>query len=256
MKNKDVRYYMSKMVELANKYGVNITNDDGDVLIPAEDEVFRPCWADTPERRDLPKYWFLSNHGNLVAVTEHKITVRELNEREDGSYFINFKIRTGDEIHTKNVQFHNLMALVWGSERFGRVDDLLAEKGLYAFGGNNKDMPVVQGHHINANKKDNSPDNIQLLVDDTHMLMRKVPKPDAAEVKTESFLKEFSAEMAADSPNRISVIMTGQTVKDGKWTDTGERKIVNKDGLYLSERASNELDLILAGVREALGYGQ
>lgn len=146
-------------------------------FIPEENETFVQCWADTPKRKDLPKYWFLSEKENLITISKGKLNLVQKNYKDDGKkyYYKTSKKDKNGKYIIKNIAGHNLQWLVFGARTFGDADRLLNEKGLYAFG---TSANTLNGHHIDGNGANNAISNGEILTSRFHQLLTHVPKID------------------------------------------------------------------------------
>jgi hypothetical protein len=236
--------YEELFIEIYNS-GEDILNYTTKEIFAAEDgEEFRQCWADTPTRRDFPKYWFVSRKGNLLSVKTDKIQWLHKNKREKSNKIsYKFMVQTEDGTKIKNIEAHNLVGLVWESESFGVATKQLKEKGLDAIGINNPEEPVVQGHHLNSDDTDNRPENIKFITDRVHVLLGKAPKRDAAAAKHFEYMDELAAVMKQENPDGITVVLDGGVYdkRTGVWSDTGDKDIFSVKNLQLSPEAAAQL---------------
>lgn len=217
--------YLELFIELYNNGEPIEDNTTKEVFEAQEGEEFRQCWADTPERRLFPKYWFVSLIGNLLSVKPDRIQWIHKNKR-DKSNKISYKFMAdkgdGEGAKLHNVEEHNLVALVWGAERFGRAEKLIEDKGMEAFGINSKTEVNVQGHHKNRNDKDNSVENIKVVTNQVHVAIENAPKHDAPEGKHFEYMKDLGKLMTEENPNSMTVVLTGEAynLKTGEWVES------------------------------------
>lgn len=190
-------------------------------LLLEDGEIFVQCYADTPARRLFPPYWFVSDTGNLVSMKTGKPVWIKQNERESGSKFYMFGIKDeyGNHVQYKNVEVHNLVALVHGSDVFGQAEALLKEDGLQAFGVKSKVAPKAQGHHKDGDHSNNRPENIQILTSDMHTVLEKAPLPAASDKKVFDYLRELSDQLQIEAPNKPVIVFDGYTYnkKNGEY---------------------------------------
>ena len=248
---KEAKELNNLFVEIFNNGEEIIDNTTGAVFEPTEGEIFLQCWADTIERRLFPKYWFISNVGNLLSVKKDQNRIQWLHKnKRPNSNKISYKflIHTETGSQLRNVEEHNLVALVHGSERFGLATELLEEKGLDAFGVNSSTETNAQGHHINGNDADNRPENIKIVTDDVHVLLGSAPKFNDADKKHFSYMKKMGKVMNRENPNAITVLFTGETMdlKTGTWKNDGEIDVISTDRIALSKESVQFLKELLA----------
>ena len=248
---KESKKYRDLFNKIYNNGAEIIDQTTGAVFEPTEGEIFKQCWADTIERRNFPKYWFISDLGNLLSIKEEPDRIQWLHKnKRANSNKISYKffIQTENGSQLRNVEEHNLVALVHGSGRFGLADALLEEKGLDAFGVNSSTETNVQGHHINGNDADNRPENIKLVTDDIHVLLGSAPKFNDADKKHFSYMKKMGKVMNRENPNAITVLFTGETMdlKTGTWKNDGEIDVISTDRIALSKESVQFLKELLA----------
>lgn len=244
---KKASYYQEKFEQLFNS-GVPIIERKGkgieEVFVPAEDEIFKQCWADTPTRRALPTYWFVSNYANLVSVGEKKLKLLHKEPRNDSNKFsYKYTIREKDEQHLKNIEGHNLAWLVFGSESFGQATKLLQEKGVYAFGVRSKEGLNVQGHHKDGDDTNNDPGNGKFVTDRVHTLFDQIPSLDASDKEQIGFMKNLGKMMDEENPDKITILWTDDVYdpKTGKWTKDGKKDITAESSIVLAGDGMEEL---------------
>lgn len=230
--------YYNKFMELYNS-GAEIRNETTGEIFEAEaDEIFKQCWADTTARKYFPKYWFVSEKENVLSLKDDKIVWLHKNRRK-GSNKISYKfvLRKDEETsQTKNIEAHNLVALVFDSNVFGLAKKLIDEKGLEAFGANSSTEPVVQGDHMNGDDTNNSPDNIQLVTDNAHKIVGNAPAHNAPNSAHYKHMQKLAKLAEDENPNGITVALTGDVydTKTGTWSRTGEHAIFSTDSLKIS----------------------
>lgn len=246
--------YFEKFTQLLNS-GVPIINETtNEQFILMDDEEFKQCWADTPERKTFPKYWFVSNKGNLLSVYGDKIIWLHKNPRnkdEKGSY--KYLIKTEEQQgKIKSIETHNLTGLVFNSESFGLAEELLKTKGVYAFGVKNKGSDTVQGHHKDGNHENNNPNNIKFVTDKVHILLDSVPSPDAGAEEYLEFMQKFGEIAEKENPNDFTVLFPGQSynTKTKQWNETKDCDIVATKEIAVTQNFINELNEILKLVLE------
>lgn len=241
----EAKKYKNLFIELYNKEEVEIVNNTTKEVFVAEDgEEFRQCWADTSTRRYFPKFWFVSRIGNVLSVKSDKIVWLNKNRRENSNKIsYKFAIPTEDGTQIRNVEEHNLVGLVWGSESFGLATELLEEKGLNAFGVNSKSEDHVQGHHVSNDDTDNDVDNIKFVTDKVHVVLGNAPTYADPEEDHIEYMKELADVIGRENPKSFSVVFTGDVydIATGKWSNTGEKNVFATNKLTISQRAIEDI---------------
>ena len=255
MKTKE--YYYDKFQELFDSGLPIIDGVTNEKFEAKEGEVFRQCYADIPERRTFPKYWFVSNYGNLISVKEKKLVWVHKIPREDlRHYTYKYFITIGEEKVIKNIQLHNLVGLVFGSESFGKATELLKEKGVYAYGVKNSKEDRTQGHHIDGDSTNNKPENIKFVTDKVHSLLDSVPSIEATEEKQNNFIEKFGNLMKEENPNAITILLPGQTFKNGEWVVDKSSDITSTRKIYVTENFIRELQSMIQFMYEDMTEGE
>ena len=234
--------------ELYNAGEPILNQTTNEVFEPDPDEVFRQCWADTITRRNFPRFWFVSEKGNLLSVKKDRIQWLNKNKRDNSNKIsYKFMVETPDGTRVRNVEEHNLVGLVWGSEAFGTAAELLESQGLDAFGINSKEEDHVQGHHISHDDTDNTPGNIKFLTDKVHTILEKAPRYDAPEEKHLDYMVDLGKVMDKENPNAITVVFTGDVYnkQTGTWSNTGESDVFSTNKITLSPKAAMQLQSIM-----------
>lgn len=239
-KKKDYNFYQEKFEQLINA-GVPIIERKGkkveEVFVPAADEVFKQCWADTVTRRTLPTYWFVSNYANLISVGEKKLKLVHKEPRKDsGKFSYKYVIRENGEAHVKNIEGHDLAWLVFGADSFGLAEELFQEKGIHAFGVRSKEGLNVQGHHKDGDDINNDPENGKFVTDRVHTLFDQIPSLDASDKEQIGFMKNLGKMMDQENPDKITILWTDDVYdpKTGKWTKDGKKDITAESSIVLT----------------------
>lgn len=250
-KKKDSKYYQEKFEQLINA-GVPIIERKGkkveEVFVPADDEVFKQCWADTVTRRTLPTYWFVSNYANLISVGEKKLKLVHKEPRKDsGKFSYKYVIRENGEAHVKNIEEHDLAWLVFGADSFGLAEELFQEKGIHAFGVRSKEGLNVQGHHKDGDDINNDPENGKFVTDRVHTLFDQIPSLDASDKEQIGFMKNLGKMMNEENPDKITVLWTDDVYdpKTGKWTKDGKKDITAETEVSFTQNGMTELKNII-----------
>lgn len=197
-------------------------------LILKEGEKFTQVYADTPVRRLIPKHYFFSDENNLVSLATGKPVYVRQQPRENGRpfYILPLKDENGETLQCKNVEVHNLAAIVHGADVIGKANDLLKKNGIFAFGINNKKELKVQGHHKDGNKKNNEVNNIQLLTSQFHTLIENAPNPnDDKEVI--KFMIDLSKQAEQEEINQPFIVFDGyvKNKHTGKYDRKGDKYV-------------------------------
>ena len=239
-KKKDYNFYQEKFEQLINA-GVPIIERKGkkveEVFVPAADEVFKQCWADTVTRRTLPTYWFVSNYANLISGGEKKLKLVHKEPRKDsGKFSYKYVIRENGEAHVKNIEGHDLAWLVFGADSFGLAEELFQEKGIHAFGVRSKEGLNVQGHHKDGDDINNDPENGKFVTDRVHTLFDQIPSLDASDKEQIGFMKNLGKMMDQENPDKITILWTDDVYdpKTGKWTKDGKKDITAESSIVLT----------------------
>ena len=223
--------WFKKVFDAEMREGREITNKDGEVLPLEEDEYFTQCYSpNDPARAVLPYSWFLSNkNANVIAVSLSG-KLEWISKIDDGTGYFKYKYCHPTTEKVKNIMVHNLVALVYGSKRFGKVDELLKEKDVYAFG-NINDPLNVNGHHVISKKeKDNmfNPDNIELVTSQTHKALHSAPKEGATEEERATYVKKIGDIASKEAPGKIVVFCVDG---DEKYVDAVNSIQISKEAL-------------------------
>lgn len=247
-------YYYDKFNELFNSGDPIMDNTTKETFDAAEGEIFKQCYADTPERRTFPVYWFVSNRGNLISVRDDKLVLIHKNKRPtSGKYSYKYVISEDtDESVLKNIELHNLVGLVFGSDSYGMAAQKIKDDGVYAFGVRSKEGTNIQGHHRDGNDTNNDPSNIEFMTDRVHTLFDSVPKPEAPEQDVLAFMKKFGDVASAECPDAITVYLPGQTynAKTGRWETDKSNDIVATKSITVTDDFVKELETIVKLIYE------
>lgn len=240
--------YKEKLIEYIESGKQILTRDETEVFIPEEDEVFMQCWADIPERRELPKYWFETNKDNLISMYtgKPKWIRKDMRDSKRGKYVFTME-KDGKIVH-KSIEAHNLMALVFGSDVYGSAKDLLQKEGVYSFGraGENKN----QGHHKDGDVTNNSPENIQIVPEAVHRLLHSMPSSENLnDPKLLEWDKNMMEVLKDEEPDKFTIIYGGETIVDGVWQRDSERSIHAVDRIKISPQALKQMQEIIQCIR-------
>lgn len=245
---KKAKEYRVLFNEIYNSGDEIVNKTTGETFIAEDGEEFRQCWADTPTRREFPKYWFISKKGNLLSVKKDRIQWLHKNKRPNSNK-ISYKFlhETADGARNRNVEEHNLVGLVWGARAFGRATELMEEKGLDAFGVNSNTDVVAQGHHISHDDTDNTPENILFVTDKVHSTVLEKPfKHHASPEKDVIHMREVIDVLKEENPDEITVIFDG-IVYDKKTktlSETGESNVFSAKKLRVDPEFAAQFQAI------------
>ena len=248
-KNKSAEYYYNKFNELYDS-GLPIRESVTNEIFESEDnEEFKQCYADTPERRLFPKHWLISKKANLINVCEQKLQLVHKNPREgSGKFSYKFSIPQENGVSiTKNIEAHNLVGLVFGSDSFGVAAEQLKEKGVYAFGVRSEEGINDQGHHKDGDDTNNDPSNILFVTDRVHAMFDSIPKPNASNDKEIAFMKRFGEIAKLENPNGITVLLPDHTYNSqtSQWTIGKGVDIIGTKEITVTENFLRELQTII-----------
>lgn len=253
-KTKSKEYYFDKFNELYNSGEPIVDNATNEIFEAADEEKFKQCYEDTPERRTFPKYWFVSNYGNLITVCENKLVlVHKIPRENSGKFSYKYSIPTGrDTSVTKNIEGHNLAWLVHGVDAFGLAKQKLQKEGVYAMGIRTEDGLNVQGHHIDGDDTNNKPENGKFVTARVHTMFDSIPKPDAPEEEQLKFMEKFGKIAKTENPNSITILFTGQKfdVESGEWNTDKSNDITETKELHVSEKFIKELQSMVSFMLE------
>lgn len=220
-------------------------------LVIADGERFRQCWTDTPTRKTFPKYWFISDRCNLISMESGEPKWIEGYKKNKTGKCYKYIIYDGDTMQKKNIEAHNLVALVFESEVYGRASELLEQNGVFSFGTKSKEKLSNTGHHVDSCRSNNTPNNIQIITNAVHTLIDRIPNPNGTGEQEIEFMQELGELAAKEEPNKITVLFTGYTYdpKENNWYKDGEKSIHAVNKITLSPYAANQLISILNEVR-------
>lgn len=250
IKNKSKEYYYDKFEELFASGEPIINGTTNETFVPEDDEIFRQCYKDTPTRRTFPKFWFVSNKGNLISVCKNKLVWVHKNKRDDsGRYFYKYTVTTDQgESVAKNIEAHNLVWLVFDVEAFGQAEQKLQEKGVYAIGIRTAEGGNVQGHHIDSDSQNNNPSNGKFVTSRVHTMFDTVPAPGATADARHKFMERFGKIMDLENPEGITVYFPGQSynMKTGEWTTDKSNDITSVKNLVITADFAKQLQTIVS----------
>ena len=255
-KSKSKEYYENKFNELVNSGKPIIDNTTHEIFEASENEEFRQCYEDTPERKTFPKYWFVSNMGNLISVCENKLVLLHKNQRGNSDKCCyKYMIRNENGNSTlKNIEVHNLVGLVFGAECYGLAAQKLQDDGVYSFGVRTKDGTNVQGHHKDGEHANNDPGNIKFLTSRVHSLFDSVPKPEATAKKHFEFMKKFGEIAEEECPNGFTILLSEETLnrETGEWISGKRQDIESTKQVVVTENFLREMNVIMNLIYEKM----
>lgn len=209
---KDERYYAEKFDRLMLEGSPMINRTTKETYIPLEDELFLQCYADTPERKTFPKYWFVSQIGTLISVYGNRLQMIHKNKRaRENRFYYKYTILTLEEGQMKrkikSINLHNLVALVFGSYAYGTAKDKLEQKGVYAFG---TTIDAVNGHHMDDKATTNNPDKLEFVTGEVHKLIHSAPKVSDPAEKHFEYMKKLGEIASKEEPRQATILFTDE----------------------------------------------
>lgn len=211
-KELDYKQYEKLFRSLALE-GLWVSTDDGTESIFIDQyEDWRQCYSPySTARAELPKYWFVNSKGDLISVQSGKAVLlkkddklsaedREQNPEKKTNRYLNYHYDGG-----ANITAHTLVALVFESMAYGRAQELINEKGLAAFGNSAKE-DNVQTHHLDSNKQNNRPSNLENVTALSHKILN-VNQDRVTDESRADFMQRFCRAAAVEDPGRISLLI-------------------------------------------------
>lgn len=188
------------------------TEDKSESIFIDQHEEWRQCYSPySKARAELPKYWFVNSKGDLISVQSGKAVLlkkddklsaedREQNPEKKTNRYLNYHYDGG-----ANITAHTLVALVFESLAYGKAQELINEKGLAAFGNSAKE-DNVQTHHLDSNKQNNRPSNLENVTALSHKILN-VNQDRVTDESRADFMQKFSRMAAVEEPGRISLMI-------------------------------------------------
>ena len=247
--NEEAKMYAEAFAEaLEEGTPIYSTSNPDKRLVIADNETFRQCWTDTPTRRTFPKYWFTSDYCNLVSMKNGKPKwIEGYKKNKTGKCYKYVIYDDNGEMKKKNIEAHNLLALVFESETYGRAAELLEQDGVYSFGTKNNEKLSNTGHHKLTRK--NTPDNIQIITNQVHTLIDRVPNPNTSTLEQEAkFMQELGELARKEAPNKITVFFSGYSYNPdtNKYTKDVDKSIHATNSIKFTPYAMNQLQSMLS----------
>ena len=227
--------------------GEPILSHDKEEWIQAEDEIIAQMYVKgDPVRCEFPYNWFLTNKGNLLTVSSKGGLVKWKKPVKDdkGRYLWNFTIYKDANIESsRTIRVQNAVGLVFGSERFGWSNELLKQYGLDAI-----KYQLVEGHHKDRDKTNNSPDNIEFLTGQglekykgkigLHGTLRKLNRKEMTDEEERNVLHAISEE----TDGKPFVVFTGQAYdpKTESQSDC-DAEIIHPRSIWVTKEAYEQL---------------
>lgn len=213
----------------------SLKKDDSFVL--ADDEEFKQCYSKKDKNRKvLAEYYFLSNKGHLVSVYNKKLTYIKP-EREErngrGSYNLTVYNKDTDRYERKRISSTDLMAAVFRDsiKTYGKAGKIYEKKGLFAFGRNGSEG-TIQAHHIDCDKTNDVPENIELVTTDKiHKIIHKTNKDNPNDI-----LRLMNT-VLEEEPNKCTVIGAADNYKI---IDTKDKLIFTENGYKSLQNMLND----------------
>lgn len=240
--------YANCFFDILDSNEVIQTEGKTEQLVFTDNEKWKQCYSPNDKARSqLPIFWFVSDIGNLIAIEtrgKNKGKKAHLLKKweQDGYYSYHFSYKVDDETTIcKSIKLHNLVGIVFGSYRYGKAHDLLEEQGIFAIGVKNKQKLAVNGHHEES-KENNSPKALEFVTTKVHKdIIDALPSMEEPGLK---YIKDFSTITSEEEPNKISILLVGQTIDKESHKiidDNGFRAIYGTDKITLSANAVEQL---------------
>lgn len=216
MASKRVTYrgYKKKFDQIL-KDNVPIYDNHGHLLKTEEDEEWVQCYAPNDTVRKMyPKYYFVSNKGNLVSVKGKKPRWLTPSDTTNGRESYGFSIN--GEKHTSIGYL--IVAVCFEAKTFGKADELMKKKGRDAFGKIHADD--LQGHHNDGFEKNgsrainNDPNSITILTINIHRLFKNIPSVDASDEEQIEFMMEMSRRVLSET-EEPAILIPGSREETG-----------------------------------------
>ena len=103
---------------------------------------------------------------------------------------------------------------MFDSYRFGQAKELLDKQGIYAFGVLDNKKIAVNGHHIDSDKSNNRPDNIEFLTSYAHNVLESAPDfMGASDKEVEKYIDKVKKLVKRETPDKNTVIYSGDCGK-------------------------------------------
>ena len=227
-------YYLKKFNELMEKDTPIYMKGEKEPLKLSEGEFFLQCYVPkysnilfAKARSQMPRYWFVSNKGNLVSVKRNKPVWIKLQGDVRKEYRIASNETNGWE-KDKPICNYDLVALVFGSYAFGKACEFLEKKGVWAIG---KGKMMVNGHHLlgfaNLETQEDVNDytKIEFVTEYIHQLFQMVPDLNSDEKKYQVFMKELVKRVSEEVPNKAVIFFDGYGIQNGKIVNGLEQAI-------------------------------
>lgn len=257
-KELDYRQYEKLFRSLALE-GLWVSTDDGSEKVYVDNyEEWRQCYSTySKARAALPPYWFVNSKGDVISVAtgkavllkkDDKLTKKDREqhpEKVDNCYWHYHK-----DQGRENIPAHTLVSLVFESLAYGKAQELINEKGLNAFG-NKADKDNVQTHHIDNNKQNNRPSNLENVTVRAHEILN-VNQERVTDESRADFMQKFSRAAAVEEPGRISLMIMDEQpdIRDTtKLVPTKQLRAVN-DISFTQESFQKALRLYNKAVQE------
>lgn len=251
---KSAKYYVEKFNRLMLKGNPIIDKKTGETYVPLEDESFFQCYADTPERKIFPKYWFVSREGTLISVYCNGLRMIHKNKRvRENRYYYKFTVQEdGQGRKIKSINLHNLVGLVFGSYAYGTAKDKLGQNGVYAFG---TTPNSINGHHEDRNATTNNPDELEFVTGEVHKLIHTAPKATDPDKRQFEYMKKFGDIARKEEPRQATVLLTDEcynSVEDyfkGNAKHDGKTRIYATKELNFTEQGMNDFLTMLRAIQ-------
>ncbi len=245
---------MSKKIDEANKYyeafqefimeNDKIWSEDADdyITIGDEAETWRQAFAPNGVREIYPTCWFVRDGGPVLSMhgEPHLLPQNTDGNTENRVYYkFSYKDENGNT-RTKNIEEHNLVATVFGSEVFGETAKAkLENEGVFAFG---KDKDSIQGHHKDDDHGNNESQNILLAMQPVHSKLNQanIRRNKKKEIQ---YMLDLNDIVGKENPNSATILFTGEAWdrKTGKKIKTNKTVEPVAGSIYVGEDEMNQI---------------
>lgn len=218
------------------------------IPIPYEEKWVQCYDKDDPVRSEYPKYIFVSDEGNLVS-TENKnkpILLKPSftsNNRESYGFSVKtgYKNKKGQKSRKKSQISYIWVAVCFGSETFGKADEIMKAEGLKAFSSRKLNIHHIEGYDLDKGRAyNNNPETLEILTVNIHKLFDKIPDQGSSEEEEINFMLEMSKRVSEETDKPTILI----PIYDDKAT-TGYIQNIPEDSKIISQIQEKYTELLL-----------